>query len=111
MKKAKSEKLVRDKIPNIIKKNDGDPLTYIADEKEYWQKLKEKLIEEIKEFFKEESKEEFVDIIEVMNAIGNFKNFKKEEIERLRIKKALKKGTFKKRIILKKVIQTTTILK
>jgi len=42
-----------------------------------------------------------------MNAIGNFKNFKKEEIERLRIKKALKKGTFKKRIILKKVIQTT----
>lgn len=38
-------KLVRDKIPNIIKNNGGEPYTRILSNDEYIENLKKKLIE------------------------------------------------------------------
>ncbi len=96
----KYNKLVRDKIPEIIKQKGDTPVTHIADDLEYWQKLKEKLQEEINEFNESETIEEIADIQEVIDAICNFKKFDKKEIESIKKKKAEERGAFEKKIIL-----------
>ncbi|MEK9201361.1 MAG: nucleoside triphosphate pyrophosphohydrolase [Patescibacteria group bacterium] len=96
----KYNKLVRDNIPDTIRKKGEEVITHVANTEEYWQKLKEKLKEEILEFEKDESIEEIADMLEVIDAIVDYKSFNKEEIEKIKAKKAEEKGKFKKRIIL-----------
>ena len=93
-------KLVRDKIPEIIKKKGGTPVTHIAEDAEYWAKLKEKLQEEVNEFMEDQSIEEIADIMEVIDAICDFKNFSKEELQKTKDEKADERGKFKNKIIL-----------
>lgn len=96
----KYNKLVRDKIPEYIESKGGIPITHIADEAEYWGKLKEKLFEEIEEFKKEENAEEFADLLEVIDAIVEYKKFNRKAIEEIKERKAEERGRFKNRIIL-----------
>ena len=96
----KYNKLVRDKIPEIIRKKGETAVTHIADEAEYWAKLKEKIAEEVKEFQEAESAEELADVLEVIDAIVEFKKMDMNEIVRIQREKAEKRGGFKERIIL-----------
>lgn len=95
-------KLVRDKIPEIIERNGDSAKVHIAGNNEYFQKLKEKLLEEVKEFSKEETEEELADILEVIDAISDFKNFDKSKVLAIKESKAVKSGKFAKRIILER---------
>ena len=97
------KKLVRDNIPNIIKNKGESPKFHIANDKEYWSSLKEKLKEETNEFIESESKEEFADILEVIEAISKFKKFNKKEIINIKENKAKLKGKFKKGFILEHI--------
>ena len=96
----KYNKLVRDKIPKIIKSKGIIPITHIASNEEYQQKLKAKLQEEVNEFLKDNSQEELADIIEVIYALCDLYNFDKDKLEQFRKDKAEKRGRFKDKIIL-----------
>ena len=97
---TKYNKLVRDKIPEYIKSKGVTPITHIADNNEYWEKLLEKLPEEFKEFIEAQNQEEFADIQEVLRAIAEYKHFDLQEIEEIRKRKLKERGGFKERIIL-----------
>ena len=99
----KYNKLIRNKIPEIIKSSGKNSITHIASDKEYWKSLKEKLKEEVIEFEKDSNEEEFSDILEVLEAIKEFKNFNQDNIKHIKEKKALEKGKFKEKIILDEV--------
>ncbi|TSC53849.1 MAG: hypothetical protein LiPW39_47 [Parcubacteria group bacterium LiPW_39] len=96
----KYNKLVRDRIPEIIKRQGGKAIVHVASRKEYWQKLKKKLVEETIEFVEKESPEEISDILEVVDAICVFKGFDKRELWKVQRRRAKERGVFKKRIIL-----------
>ncbi len=96
----KYNKLVRDKIPEIIKKDNSTPITHIADDEEYWDKLKDKLKEEVDEFLKQSTEEELADILEIVYAIRDHMKINPEKLEQTRQQKAQKRGGFKKKIIL-----------
>lgn len=98
-------KLVRDKIPDIILKDNELPVTRILDDEEFIKELNKKLQEEVNEYLEGENVEEMVDILEVIRAILEYKMVSYEEIEDKRKKKSQKRGAFKDKIYLEKVIQ------
>lgn len=101
--KKEFNKLVRDKIPEIIEENDEYSLTRTLNDKEYEKALYDKLLEEANEVInankKEETEEELADLLEVVRAIANFKNIDVSDVEKLRISKKKKRGVFIKEFI------------
>jgi len=96
-------KLVRDKIPEIIKNNDSIPVRHIAWEQEYKDALVKKLEEEVTEFLETPSVEEAADVLEVMRAICLLQNINIDNLEQVRLKKSIERGGFGAKIILEKV--------
>lgn len=96
----KYNKLVRDKIIERIEAKGEKAVFHIADDVEYWVKLKEKLREEVSEFLEAESLEELADIAEVLDAIMTHKSFTKEALVAEQQRKAEERGRFQKHIIL-----------
>lgn len=93
-------KLVRDKIIEIIHAKGGQAKFHIATEQEYREKLLDKLFEEVAEFRAEESKEEMADIFEVITALLELNDWKLEEIVAIQKDKREKRGGFSRKIIL-----------
>lgn len=93
-------KLVRDKIPEIMIADGAIPVTRVLDEKEYLLELIKKLKEETAEFEADHSLEELADISEVVRALATAIGETTETLETTRQQKALKRGGFEKRIFL-----------
>ncbi|MGH7204317.1 MAG: hypothetical protein ACREHC_07775 [Candidatus Levyibacteriota bacterium] len=99
-------KLIRDKIPEIITANNQTAKIHIADDREYELKLNEKLQEETSEYLSSGNIEELADLMEVVYAILESKNIEKNSFEHIREEKAAKNGRFTKKLILESVIDT-----
>jgi len=95
-------KLVRDRIPEIITSRGGESVTHIATDEEYQQKAIEKLQEELAEFLESNDPEELADLLEITYAVAESLGISQHELEKLRFKKATDRGRFTKRIILEK---------
>jgi len=95
-------KLVRDKIPEIIRSDNKEPVTHIAEGQEYEGALVLKLQEEVDEFLENPSVEEIADILEVLEAVCVLKGVDLSNLAAVRQKKAEERGGFGKRIILER---------
>jgi predicted house-cleaning noncanonical NTP pyrophosphatase (MazG superfamily) len=106
-KNKSSKKLVRDKIPGIIKKKGAKPVIKIADEDEYIFALKHKILEEADALTKARGEngelEEIIDIMEAVNAFIKHKKISVKAAERMRKYKLRKRGGFEKRFLLEGV--------
>ncbi|MFA6081834.1 MAG: nucleoside triphosphate pyrophosphohydrolase [Patescibacteria group bacterium] len=93
-------KLVRDRIPEIIKSKGGEFKTRILSDDEYKVELDKKLSEEIKEYQADQNMDELADLLEIIYAIAENNGVSKEELEKIRVDKAAKRGGFKDKIFL-----------
>ncbi len=92
-------KLIRDKIPEIMKSKGETPKTHIAAEEEFKHLLVMKLIEESHEYKLKPSAEELGDVLEVVHALAEqYGGF--EKVDEVRRKKAAERGNFSKKIVL-----------
>ncbi len=98
------DKLIRDKIPQIIESKGKSCETSILSDKQYIIYLRKKLQEEVDEFLADDNLEELADITEVIHALAGAKGYSVEDLERVRVKKREEKGGFEERIVLKKVV-------
>ncbi len=103
MKKTHYNKLIRDKIPEVIKKRGGKYKTKVLTRKEFEKELKKKLAEESKEVLSAPKKElmnELSDVLEIIKSIASYYKINFKEIEKNQIKKRRERGGFKKKLFL-----------
>lgn len=100
MKRIVYNKLVRDRIPEIITAAGDRPITRILDEAEYIDELRRKLVEEVEEFNISDDAEELVDILEVVYAIASRMGIDPILLDKLRNAKKEKRGGFEAKVFL-----------
>lgn len=97
-------KLVRDRIPEIIENSGKKFTTKILDDAQYELELKKKLKEEMEEYQNasndNEALEELADLLELMHALAKVHGASMEEVEKIRQDKASKRGGFEEKIFL-----------
>lgn len=96
-------KLVRDKIPEIIEADGKVCRTHILSNEEYIVALEAKLNEEVAEYQADKNLEEMADVLEVLQAICLARGYNLDELEEMRAKKAEERGEFKEKIFLEYV--------
>jgi predicted house-cleaning noncanonical NTP pyrophosphatase (MazG superfamily) len=100
-------KLVRDRIPEIIEASGNTCKTEILPDDEYINMIDRKLDEELAEYHKDESIEELADLLEVVRAAAVARGCSVDELERIRAEKAEKRGGFQKKIKLVEVYEAS----
>jgi predicted house-cleaning noncanonical NTP pyrophosphatase (MazG superfamily) len=98
-------KLVRDKIPEIIWQNGNDCITRTLNDPEFMTELNRKLQEELNEYYESGEVEEIADIMELLYEISEQKGFSKEQMEKIMLEKRAKRGGFKKKLYLVQVFE------
>jgi predicted house-cleaning noncanonical NTP pyrophosphatase (MazG superfamily) len=92
-------KLVRDRIPDIIRQQGEIPYTKTLEPDEYRCLLEAKLDEEVGEYHRDKNLEELADILEVVYALADAIG-SREELQKTYQHKLATRGGFKERLFL-----------
>lgn len=98
-------KLVRDLIPDIIKREDGyDALVRVLQPEEFEEYLRTKVVEEASELCSAETDhnlaEEIADVRELLDTLQRLKGFSEMQIRVIQDEKRAKRGGFDKRLLM-----------
>ncbi len=102
-KKYFHQKLIRDKIPDIIKAAGGVGKFTVLSQKRFEEEIKKKLLEESKELAKapkEEILNELADVLELIKSIADHYKIRFSKVEEYQKEKRRKRGGFKKKLFL-----------
>ena len=105
MKNIHYNKLVRDRIPEIIEASGKRCIIETLSDADYLRMLDAKLDEELAEYHQDQNIEELADLLEVLFAAAKARGYSLERLEQVRAEKAAKRGGFDKRILLKEVYE------
>jgi predicted house-cleaning noncanonical NTP pyrophosphatase (MazG superfamily) len=107
MKKIIYNKLIRDKIPEIIIKSGGISKIHKLKQVEFKKELAKKILEEGKELCEAKSKKdisnELSDLLELIQTIAKQYKISPEKLDKSRIDKYRKRGGFEKQLFLEYV--------
>ncbi len=93
-------KLVRDRIPEIIAASGKTCETVVLDLVDYRTHLQAKLREELAEYDESRAIEELADVVEIIRALAESEGVSPEQFEAIRLDKAEARGAFRKRLLL-----------
>lgn len=93
-------KLVRDKIPQLIRESGRSCTSRILDEKEYFDALLDKIVEEIEEYRISDNEEELADVYEVLDCLVALKEYEPMHLDYLQLIRREQRGSFKDKILL-----------
>lgn len=103
-------KLVRDRIPEIIKKDGGIPVIRKLSQKEFKAEVLKKVLEEAKELSEVKNREELLkecaDLNEILETLIDAYKIDRKELNKVRSKRKKDRGGFEKKIFL---IKTTKV--
>ena len=106
--KFRAEKLVRDRIPENLKKDGIDCEFKLMNQEEFLHFLKHKIVKEARELLnaktREELVEELADTLDVIEKFSNELGVSKEEINIKRLEKIREKGEFNDKIFLNNLV-------
>ena len=109
------DKLVRDKIPEIIESKGDEPHYRVLSDEEYWQYLLKKDTEELEEVkaaaYIEDIKQELADKLELIRAMAEFNGLTLQDIINEADRKTETRGGFQKRLLLEKVVEKKSFKK
>lgn len=98
-------KLVRDRIPEIMRAKGLEPDIRVMAEEEYLAGLLDKLLEEaseLKDASPEQRLEEAADVYEVLRGLGSVLGFSMDDVEKAAAAKREERGGFEQRIWLER---------
>ena len=100
----KYDKLIRDRIPEIIAAGGQTARVRKLTDDEYLEKLDRKLDEELAEYHADGTVEELADLLEVIYAAALARGCTADELDRIRREKAEKRGAFSEKLLLEEVL-------
>ena len=107
MNRKNYNKLIRDKIPEIIKKNGAIPKISELNDEKFRIALKEKLLEEAQELAEAKTGDEILnelsDVMQLIESIALNNNLSVSEVEKQKEKKKQECGGFEKKLFLEYV--------